>query len=102
MVTKAELEAELAELKREMAAREATQASREDAKEAAASDTAPDSMRDALSRALQSHGIDPSDLDLDGLWQQISGEAEDLMQKRPALAAIAIFALGFILGRVSK
>lgn len=112
MVTKAELEAELAELKRELAEREAQEASaRQDApqerteqtetdeKTAAAS---VDQMREALTEALKSHGVDPADLDLDGLWKQLSDEIADLARQRPALTAVTAFALGFILGRVSK
>ncbi len=112
MVTKAELEAELAELKRELAEREATEAAAEadapqDRTEPAGPDekTAPDpveQMREALAEALKSHGVDPADLDLDGLWKQLSDEIADLARQRPALTAVTAFALGFILGRVSK
>lgn len=103
MVTKAELEAQLAELKRERAEREraAGKGAERDPAATGADDTAA-GMKAALEEALRAHGIDTDDLDLDKLWQQVSEEAGALARERPALTAIAIFALGFVLGRMSK
>ena len=118
MVTKAELEAELAELRRELAERDRAAADSE-AAAGADTDTATDSgagapdpagaadvaagrMREALDEVLRAHGVDPAALDLDRLWEQLAGEIGDLSRQRPALTAIALFSLGFILGRMSK
>lgn len=94
MPTKAELEAELAELKRKLADGAETVT---DAEESVLGDGPA-----ALAEMLKSHGLDPGDLDLDRLWRQITEDFGDMQRKHPALTAITVFALGFLLGRMSR
>ncbi len=112
MVTKAELEAELELLRRELAeAREKAPGPRAPApdapEEAGARDMdegdgeeAARTPEQAIAEILKAHGLDAADLD--GLAGQLADELGELMGKRPALTAISIFALGFVLGRLSK
>lgn len=98
MPTKAELEAELAALKQELAERA----------QKAAEETAPKAGRilgegpAALAEMLKSHGIDPTELDLERLWPQLSADFGTVFRTHPALTAVTVFALGFLLGRASK
>ena len=97
MVTKAELEQELAALREELAAQQKLTAEATAQAAEAASDG-----KAALAGFLQSHGIDTGDLDIEDLWRQLSGESGDFTRRQPALAAIAVFALGFLLGRMAR
>ena len=90
MATKAELEAELAILRRQIAERD--RATEEPAREAEA-------PRDAVDAA------DDTELgseDWDALFKEIVKEFESLPQKRPLLVAAGIFAFGWLIGRSSR
>lgn len=105
MVTKAELEQELAELREELAAQQKLTAEAAAQAAEAAADATAEAASDgkaALAGFLQSHGIDTGDLDIEDLWRQLSGEIGDFTRRQPALAAIAVFALGFLLGRMAR
>jgi len=91
MATKAELEVELAALKKELdAAKEASA----DTVEASPIDTG------ALKKALADAGLAPEDIE--AVWDQLSGELGALQQKNPMLTLVGAVALGFVLGRLSK
>lgn len=103
MVTKAELAAELAALKEELSARKTAAAAQETTRESAETETgAAEGGKAALAEFLKSHGIDEDSLDIDALWQRLSDEIGAVAGKQPVLTGIAIFALGFMLGRASK
>lgn len=105
MATKAELEKELAALKKELAAQqaEAAAAGAEAADEIArAARSGAEQGMQAMEDFLKSHGIDTSDLDIEGIWQRLSGEVSDFTARQPMLTVIACFGLGFILGRMSR
>lgn len=105
MATKAELAAELAYLKQQMAERDAN------TKTDPAPVTAPESGPEAEPE-MQANA--PSDwtalLTEKGLWSddtaklldQLTKEFEDLSHEKPVLTVAAAFGLGFILGRMSK
>ena len=93
MATKAEIEAELADLKAKMA-------EAEPAATRPGGTPEPDEPATAWADLLKSQGIDPGDLET--LWQQLSEELGDLPQNKPLLTAIGAFGLGFALGRMSK
>lgn len=88
MATKAELEAELAELRKQIAQR--------DAPDEGAENSAPTMLSDYMS----SHGFDAKDIA--ELWEQLSKELGHLPQNKPLLTALGVFALGVMLGRMSK
>ncbi len=91
MATKAELEAELTALKKELdAAKEASA----DVVDASPVDTG------AFKRALADAGLAPEDIE--AVWDQFSGELGALQQKNPMLMLVGAVALGFLLGRMSK
>ncbi|WP_164659043.1 hypothetical protein [Tropicibacter sp. Alg240-R139] len=92
MATKAQLEAELATLKSQLAASKP-----EPVPEPEPDDTEEHSTFSAL---LKEHGVDTRDID--ALWAQFSTELSDLPEKKPLLTAVAAFGLGFALGRMSK
>jgi len=83
MVTKAELEAQVADLRRQLAeqttAREQT--------------SAPEPQETVADRIA--HNID----DWTGQLEDALTELEDLPHKRPILFALGIFTLGYLLGR---
>ena len=90
MATKAELEAELAVLRRQIAERDR-------ATEDRPADAAP--PRDPADAA------DDTELgseDWDALFKEIVKELESLPQKRPLLVAAGIFAFGWLIGRSSR
>jgi hypothetical protein len=103
MPTKAELEAELEALKQELAAR-AKEAARtaSDFGDKTAGKDLPGGGPAALADLLKSHGIDVGELDLDQLWKQLSGDVGSILKNHPALGAITVFTLGFLLGRASR
>ncbi len=106
MATKADLEAELAMLRSKMAesnAAEATDGPVETPETAEPDDTRAGGFADAkaeLERLLAPHGVSVSDVE--GLADQLWEELESLPQNKPLLTAIGAFALGFVLGRMTK
>jgi len=111
MATKAELTAELKLLKEKMAQADAAPEDRSvpaqsgiesRAGSGAGSETAaPDTDGSGLfASVLKQHGIAADDID--ELWKQFSSELGDLAEKKPLVTAIAAFALGFVVGRMSK
>lgn len=103
MATKAELTAELADLRAQMAARDKTGA--DDTGQpapGATPDAGPDEAPSTGDWAdmLKSQGLDPTDAQ--ALLAQLSDELGELPQNKPLLTAIAAFGLGFALGRMSK
>ncbi len=94
MPTKAELEAEVAELKKQLA-------------DIAGSETGPDtgddagpSLPKALAEQLCAQGID-----LDGIediWPRLTHELTELQRDKPIVTLLAVFALGVLAGRVTK
>lgn len=95
MATKAQLEAELADLKAKLAAN-----SSHPSKGESDVDDAPAEARTTLEDMLADQGIDTKEIE--ELWAQFSAELGDFPQQKPLLTAIAAFGLGFVLGRMSK
>jgi len=95
MATKAQLEAELANLKAQMAQTRPEPEPRSEPEEPPVTDA-----QGAFSALLEDHGIDTSDID--ALWRQFSDELKDLPEQKPLVTAVAAFGLGFALGRLSK
>jgi hypothetical protein len=90
MATKAELEDELAALRKELAAMKKT-----------AGDTADD-----IAEETQSHSI-PGDIlaalrgtDLEGLAKELTDEIETALHEKPLLTALGILVVGYALGRI--
>jgi hypothetical protein len=103
MVTKAQLEAELAELKQQMAERPtapppAPDPDPEPAPEAPAEAGAGN--EDAVRSALIAQGLDAEDIDAALDW--IKREARALGENKPLLLGIGAFALGYTLGRLKR
>ena len=103
MTTKAELEAELAELRQQMD--EDPDASEAEAEADTGQEAQPEVDSDgtghpALDRILHDHGISPEEIR--GLMDQFNKELGHLPQSKPLLTALGAFALGFALGRMSK
>ncbi|SLN41930.1 hypothetical protein TRL7639_02150 [Falsiruegeria litorea R37] len=98
MATKAQLEAELAVLKSQLAATDAKPVPKPDPEP----DAEPEQPHEqsAFANLLKEHGVDSQDID--ALWTQFSSELSDLPEKKPLLTAVAAFGLGFALGRMSK
>jgi len=94
MATKAELAAELALLRQQLAERD-TAPVPEPEPEPDDPTTAPD-----LAKTLADHGLDISDPA--ELLKQLTKELEGLAQDKPLLTAATAFGLGFALGRMSK
>lgn len=88
MATKVELEAELADLRKRLADR--------DAADAAPEAPAPAGLADYLSE----HGFDTADMS--EIWEQVSKEFAQLQKDKPLLTTLGVFALGVMLGRMSK
>ncbi|MBJ6370539.1 hypothetical protein [Sedimentitalea arenosa] len=89
MATKAELEAELAELRKQIADR--------DAKDAAAKpQTAPQAT---LTDYLESYGLDQQEIE--ALLEQIGTELGNLPKTKPLLTLLGAFGVGVLLGRLS-
>ncbi len=88
MATKAELEAELAELRKQVS------------EGAAEAGEAVSHAPAALVEMLKGHGVDTDDIP--ALWENLSAELTKLPQNKPMMTAIAAFGLGFLLGRMSK
>ena len=94
MATKAELEAELKALREQLEEQQDSDADE--------SDTQPSSGLDvaSLKRTLADAGLAPEDIE--AVWDQLSTELGNLQQKNPMLTLVGTFALGFMLGRMSK
>ena len=96
MATKAQLEAELAALKAQLAD---AAAKPEPEPEPEAEPTQSDEQN-AFAALLRDHGVDTKDIE--ALWAQFSTELSDMPEQKPLLTAVAAFGLGFALGRMSK
>ena len=90
METKAELEQELAALRKELAALK---------------NTAGDAAED-IAEEVESHSI-PGDIlaairgtDLEGMAKQLTDEIEAAMHDKPLLTALGILVVGYALGRI--
>ncbi|MEX0348601.1 MAG: hypothetical protein AB3N15_04180 [Paracoccaceae bacterium] len=94
MATKAELEAELAALKAQLADRSETTEPKTEAEPEVGE------VRSSFDKMLAGHGIESSELD--ALWAQFSKELGDFPTQKPLLTTIAAFGLGFTLGRITK
>jgi hypothetical protein len=99
MATKAELQAELAELKRLFAeSRNAGTGTPADtvndgtAPDEDDSDTVPDNVMSEAMAALKGS-------DLEDMAKQIMKELESLPEKKPLLTALGAFVLGYLIGR---
>lgn len=107
MTTKAELEAEVAALRHAIEERDKvleTNAREDDEK---ANSPAADDVHEGAQRsssmiedALKQYGIEPDDLD--AIWEKLSVELNHLPRDKPILTHAVAFALGFILGRMTK
>ncbi|WP_170482343.1 hypothetical protein [Ruegeria arenilitoris] len=96
MATKAELEAELADLREKLN-------ERDDQEELSV--TSPQSDNDAeenssLSKELSDFGINGESIE--EVFRQLVHELDDFHKQKPVLTVAAAFALGFLLGRSSK
>ncbi|WP_425046405.1 hypothetical protein [Primorskyibacter sp. S87] len=101
MATKAQLEAELAALKAQLASRpESSTADPASVSEESASAGTAEEAKDRFTELLREQGIDPTEIET--LWSSLSHELEDLTRDKPLVTAIAAFALGFALGRITK
>jgi ElaB/YqjD/DUF883 family membrane-anchored ribosome-binding protein len=92
MATKAELEAELASLRRELAALKDTAG---EAAEEVAEDTA-ESAHSTITDFVASI----RDTDVEGLAKQLTNEIETAMHEKPLLTALGILVVGYALGRL--
>jgi hypothetical protein len=86
MATKAELEAELAALRRELAQLKGLP------DEAAEDDEGHSTIRDFVGSIR--------DTDLEGLAKQLTDEIESAMHEKPLLTALGILVVGYALGRM--
>lgn len=109
MATKAELEAELEALRKELAKRDQiTQPLGEAAGKAGAAlrDTGA-ALRDkgadgaaALADLLREHGLDPSEAE--AIWNSLSQDLTRQARDNPLLTALLAFGLGFLAGRITR
>lgn len=93
MATKAQLEAELAELRAQLAK---AQSDADQTADQPDSDEPRGVFDDMMTRYGLNHG------ELDALWAQFSKELGDFPTQKPMLTTIAAFALGVMLGRLTK
>lgn len=92
MATKAELEAELASLRKELAALKDK-----------AGDAAPEAAEDAEGGAystITDFVTSIRETDIDGLAKQLTNEIETAMHEKPLLTALGILVVGYALGRL--
>jgi hypothetical protein len=105
MPTKAELEAELAAVKKELDASRGADATTDDG---TATDTEDDpdagsgggTGSAAIDKLLAENGIETADIR--ALMDAFGSELGQLPQNKPVLTALGAFGLGFVLGRMSK
>ncbi len=89
MTTLDDLQAEIAALKQRLDAQDPP------------ADTARDAAdKDGFARILSDHGIDAAQID--DLWARFSEELAHLPERKPMVATLSAFALGFVIGRMSK
>ena len=112
MATKAELQAELDSLRAKMAELDdldrTADASQKEEPEQEQSQPEPthgskSGLSDAaseLERILAPHGVSSSDIE--ALAKQLWEELDNLPQNKPLVTAIGAFALGFLIGRMTK
>ncbi len=101
MTTKAELEAELAELRQQLDEALAPDEADADAEaEEQPGDETVGTGHPALDQILREHGLSADEIR--GMMDQFNEELGDLPQNKPLLTALGAFALGFVLGRMSK
>lgn len=101
MTTKAELEAELAELRQQMdEVPDASEAEADTRQEAQPEVDTNGTGHPALDGILHDHGI--SSDEIRSLMDQFSEELGHLPQNKPLLTALGAFALGVVVGRMSK
>jgi len=99
MATKAELEAELAALKSEMAQQKEEPASKTQTD--SPSEISPEDPEiNGLHQLLTEHGIDTENIE--SLGAKLSEELVALQKDKPLVVLIAAFALGCIVGRTFK
>lgn len=96
MATKAELEAEIAELRREMKQRD-QEVQAEKAEIAAAKDAIQPPETEGLRALLDEHGI-TADTFGENLLEQLT----ELQKEKPLVVLVAALALGIIVGRAFK
>ena len=53
-----------------------------------------------IKKALAEHGVEIDDLK--GFWAQINAELKDLPTKKPLLTALGTFLIGYLAGRMSR
>jgi len=105
MATKTELQAELEQLRAQMAQqRESDDGESSPSAEgdkAGTNDAQPDAQpQDGWASLLKSQGLDATDTE--ALLEQLSEELGDLPRNKPLITSIAAFGVGFVLGRMSK
>lgn len=103
MATKAELERELAELRRQM--QERPEAVAADPVEEPEPGIEPEAVpkgtgNDLIDQFLKEQGVAMEDIR--EVMDQFNEELGDLPQNKPLLTALGAFAIGFVLGRMSK
>ncbi len=99
MTTKAELEAELADLKREMAQhKDKVKVDLPDATNR--DDAQTKSGAEDLKRVLDEHGIDMQMVE--ALGTNSLEELKEFLKERPLIVLVSVFALGCIVGRAVK
>lgn len=57
-------------------------------------------LQSEMEKLLRDHGISTDDLG--DLWTQFSSELRDLPEKKPLITVLGAFALGVVVGRISK
>lgn len=95
MATKAQLEAELADLKMQLAQRGAAT---DRSSEAEIVKPVPSAGQQA-GDGLVAPDTEPEDLDWEAQLQDLLRDLEDLPQKKPLLLALGALALGYLIGR---
>lgn len=71
-----------------------------DTDDSPASETDADAVFAELEQLLAPHGVDSAEIA--ALVEQFRDELEDLPRERPLVALIGAFALGFLVGRLTK
>ncbi|MCA8880916.1 MAG: hypothetical protein KDA73_13400 [Rhodobacteraceae bacterium] len=103
MVTKRELEEEVSVLRDQLteAASDAVDAGKDAAETArrALAATVED-KKDQLRAYAEAKGLTPDDLK--GLGQRLATEIQEMPQKKPLITLLGIFALGVVVGRMSR
>lgn len=102
MATKAELEKELAALKQELEQRRAADVAAALSSDAPRDHNGDETDGDALGlkKVLKEHGMDAESIE--SLGGTLLEELKALQKERPLTMVLAAFALGLVVGRVSK